>query len=68
MTDRARWRAIIRRLLPPEILVPMMKNDARHDIFIVGDSDLGVNVSIRAGLCGDNVALQVLVDGLIRGR
>jgi hypothetical protein len=66
--DRGRWRATIRRLLPPSIFDPMMKNDARHDIFVVADSELGVNVSIRAGLCGDSVALQVLIDGLIRGR
>ncbi|KAJ4305832.1 hypothetical protein N0V90_001364 [Kalmusia sp. IMI 367209] len=66
--DALRWRAAIRKVLPMEIHDPLMKNDVRHDIFVIGESGMGVNISIRAGMCGDNVALQVLIDGLVKGR
>lgn len=66
--DRGRWRAAIRKVLPPGIQDPLAKTDVRHDIFVVGESSLGINVTIRAGMCGDCVALQVLIDGLVKGR
>jgi len=66
--DRGRWRTAIRKVLPMATYDPLMKNDVRHDIFVVGDTELGINVSIRAGMCDDNVALQVLIDGLVKGR
>jgi hypothetical protein len=38
----------------------------RHDIFVVEDSGMGINVSIEVGLCGDSIALQVNIDGLVK--
>ncbi|KAF2250968.1 HET-domain-containing protein [Trematosphaeria pertusa] len=66
--DHARWRSVIQRMVPEATRDPLLKHDMKHDIFVIGDSGLGVNVSIRGGLCGDSVALQVLVDGLLKGR
>jgi hypothetical protein len=67
--DRGRWRAVIRKMLPKGFLDDtVMKSDARHDIFMIGDTGLGVNVTVRAGMLGDNVVLQVMIDGLAKGR
>ena len=65
--EPARWRAAIKKALPLEIDDPLLKNDVRHDIFVVGESGMGINVEIRAGMCGDHIALQVLIDGLVKG-
>jgi hypothetical protein len=66
--DRGRWKALIRRLLSPAIFDPLMKHDARNDLHIVGESEVAINIGIRAGLWGDCVVLQVQIDGLVRGR
>lgn len=39
-------------------------SDVRHNVFV--NRDLGINVSIRAGLCGDGIVLQVLVNRLVK--
>ncbi|KAF1962252.1 hypothetical protein CC80DRAFT_542570 [Byssothecium circinans] len=67
--DRSRWRAVIKKVLPKGVNDPdpLMKSDCRHDIFVVpGDIGLGVNVCVRAGMWGDSVVLQVLIDGLVK--
>lgn len=65
--DPLRWHAAIRKALPAEINEPLLKNDVRHDIFVVAESGMGVNVEVRAGLSGDHIALQLLIDGLVKG-
>lgn len=65
--EPARWRAAIKKALPLEIYDSLLKNDMRHDIFVVGESGMGINVEIRAGICGDHIALPVLIDGLVKG-
>ena len=56
----------MKRRIPDEVYDPLKGTDVRNDMFLVGDSMLGINVSIVAGLCGDSIALQVLIDGLVR--
>ncbi|KAI8943117.1 hypothetical protein NX059_001148 [Plenodomus lindquistii] len=58
------WLSALRRRVPPEMFDALRGADVRHDVFI--DGDLGINVSIRAGLCGDGIVLQVQVDGLVK--
>ncbi|OAG09555.1 uncharacterized protein CC84DRAFT_1137308 [Paraphaeosphaeria sporulosa] len=65
--DPLRWHAAIRKALPVEINDPMLKNDVRHDIFVVGESGMGINVEVRAGLSGDHIGLHLLVDGFVKG-
>jgi hypothetical protein len=59
------WPQAVKRKIPPEMYDPLRGRDVRHDIFVVEDSGLGINVSIEAGLCGDNIALLVNIDGLM---
>jgi hypothetical protein len=56
----------VKRRIPDEVYDPLRGVDARNDMFLVGDSGLGINVGIVAGLCGDSIALQVLIDGLVK--
>jgi hypothetical protein len=60
------WPQAVKRRIPDEVYDPLRGTDVRNDMFLVGDSMLGINVSIVAGLCGDSIALQVLIDGLVR--
>jgi hypothetical protein len=67
MGARGAWQALLKREhVLPEVYDPLRGSQARHDIFIVGDSSLGINVSIRPGLCGDRIALQLHIDGLVK--
>lgn len=64
---RGAWQTVLRRdYIPEECYDPRKGGDVRRDIFIVGDSGVGIGVGIRAGLVGDRVALVVSIDGLVR--
>jgi len=65
--DRGRWKALITRRLSPAVFDPLMKHDARNDLYIVENSEVAVNVGVRTGLWRDCVVLQVLIDGLVKG-
>lgn len=65
-TSRSRWQAKAWRLLPQRVLDPLMAEDVRHDLYVVGESDIGIMVNVRAGFWADTVVLQVLVDGLVK--
>jgi hypothetical protein len=65
--DRGRWRAVIMRRLSPAVFDPLLKYDARHDLYIVEESGVAVNINIKAGLWADCVSLQLLIDGFIKG-
>ncbi|KAF2851723.1 hypothetical protein T440DRAFT_507139 [Plenodomus tracheiphilus IPT5] len=58
------WLGALRRRVPLEVFDALRGSDVRHDVFI--DGDLGINVSIRAGLSGDSIVLQVSIDGLVK--
>ena len=60
------WAEDLKRRIPQEVYDARRGNDVRHDICIVGSSGLGINVSVKAGLCGDSIALHVYVDGLMK--
>lgn len=60
------WLGALRKRIPFEVFDALRGNDARHDIYLFGDSGLGINISIKAGLCRDSVALQVHIDGLVK--
>jgi hypothetical protein len=70
MGARGAWQAVLKKEhIPPEVYDPMQGTNVRHDVLIEGDGNvgiIGINVSIRAGLCGDRIALQVHVDGLAK--
>lgn len=64
---RGAWQTVLRRdYIPDECYDARRGNDVRRDMFVVGDSGVGIGVSIKAGLVGDRVALVVSVDGLVR--
>jgi hypothetical protein len=64
---RGTWPQDVKSKIPHEVYDPLRGRDVRHDIFVVEDSGgLGINVSIEAGLCGDSIALQVNIDGLVK--
>jgi hypothetical protein len=60
------WPQAVKRRIPDEVYNSLAGNDVRNDMFLVGDSGLAINVDIRAGLCGDSIALQVHIDGLVK--
>jgi hypothetical protein len=60
------WPQAVKSRIPDEVYNPLRGNDARNDMFLVRDSGLAVNVGIQAGLCGDSIALQVHIDGLVK--
>lgn len=60
------WRDAARRRIPQDAKDPLRGADAHHDLFVVGDGQIGINIEIKAGLCGDSIALQVHVDGLVK--
>lgn len=60
------WPQTVKMKIPDEVYDPLRGNEVRSDIFLVGDSGVAVGVNIRAGLCGDSIALQVHVDGLVK--
>ncbi|KAF9738960.1 het domain containing protein [Paraphaeosphaeria minitans] len=64
--DPLRWHAAIRKAVPVEINDPMLKDDVRHDIFVEEESGMGINVEVRAGLSGDCIGLQLLIDGFVK--
>ncbi|KAF1359844.1 hypothetical protein EJ07DRAFT_165928 [Lizonia empirigonia] len=64
---RGAWQTVLRRdYIPDECYHARRGNDVRRDMFVVGDSGVGIGVSIKAGLVGDRAALVVSVDGLVR--
>ncbi|KZM22047.1 uncharacterized protein EKO05_0007853 [Ascochyta rabiei] len=64
---RGAWQAVLRRdYIPDECYDARRGGDVRRDIFVIGDSGVGIGVRIKAGLVGDRVALLVSVDGLVR--
>jgi hypothetical protein len=65
--DPLRWHAVIKKAVPLEINDPMLKDAVRHDIFVVGESGMGINVEVRAGLSRDHIALHLLLDGFVKG-
>lgn len=65
--DPLRWHAAIRKAVPVEINDPMLKDGVRHDIFVVGESGMGINVEVGAGLSGDHIGLHLSIDGLVKG-
>ncbi|KAH6625370.1 heterokaryon incompatibility protein-domain-containing protein [Boeremia exigua] len=63
---RAAWQTVLKRdYIPDECYDARTEGDVRRDIFVVGDSGVGISVGIKAGLVGDRVALVVSIDGLI---
>ncbi|KAJ4376214.1 hypothetical protein N0V83_001496 [Neocucurbitaria cava] len=62
------WPETVKVRIPDEVYDARRGSDLRHHIFLVGNSGLGMSVSIRAGLVGDSIALQVHIDGLVRWR
>ncbi|KAH9866151.1 hypothetical protein J1614_008715 [Plenodomus biglobosus] len=58
------WLGALKKRVPQEMFDVSQGTDVRHDVFI--DGELGINVSIRAGLCGDGIVLQVQIDGLVK--
>ncbi|KAF9692825.1 hypothetical protein EKO04_009224 [Ascochyta lentis] len=64
---RGAWQAVLRRdYIPDECYDARRGGDVRSDIFVIGDSGVGIGVSIKAGLVEDRVSLLVSVDGLVR--
>ncbi|OAK95617.1 hypothetical protein IQ06DRAFT_352632 [Phaeosphaeriaceae sp. SRC1lsM3a] len=60
-----RWQEAARRRIPEYVQDPITGADAHRDLFVVGDGQIGINIEIKAGLCGDSIALQVHIDGLV---
>ena len=64
---RGAWQTLLRRdYIPDECYDARRGSDVRRDMFVVGDSGVGIGVSIKAGLVGDRVALVISVDGLMK--
>lgn len=64
---RGAWQTVLKRdYIPEECYDARRGGDVRRDIFVIGDSGVGIGVSIKAGLVDDRVALVVSVDGLVR--
>lgn len=60
------WKAEALHRVPREVRSEAAGTDAHSDIAVFGSSELAIQVDIKAGLCGDSVALMVCVDGLVR--
>jgi hypothetical protein len=60
------WQDAARRRIPEEVRDPSRGTDVHHDIFVVEDGGIGINIDIKPGLCGDSIALQVHIDGLVQ--
>jgi hypothetical protein len=60
------WQVAARRRIPREVKDPLRGSDVHHDLFIVDDGKIGINVEVKAGLCGDSIALIVHIDGLVK--
>ncbi|KAH7380478.1 hypothetical protein DE146DRAFT_637487 [Phaeosphaeria sp. MPI-PUGE-AT-0046c] len=60
------WWEAARRRVPKDVLDPLTGADAHHDLFVVGDGQIGINIEIKAGLCGDSISLEVHIDGLVK--
>jgi hypothetical protein len=60
------WQVAARRRIPREVKDPLRGSDVHHDLFIVDDGKIGINVDVKAGLCGDSIALIVHIDGLVK--
>jgi hypothetical protein len=60
------WQAAVLRRIPKEVRDPARGADVHHDLIVLGDGKLGINIDIKAGLCGDSIALQVHIDGLVK--
>jgi hypothetical protein len=60
------WQAAVMRRIPKEVRNPARGAEVHHDLIILGDGKLGINIDIKAGLCGDSIALQVHIDGLVK--
>ncbi|KAL6711447.1 hypothetical protein ACN47E_004381 [Coniothyrium glycines] len=68
-TDLSDWSRGLFPLLKrehSEIFDPLQGTEVRHDMIIIDHDSIVINVSIEAGLCGDSIALQVNVDGLMK--
>ena len=64
---RGAWQTVLKRdYIPDECYDARRGGDVRRDMFVIGDSGVGIGVSIKAGLVGDRIALVVSVDGLVR--
>ncbi|EUC33050.1 hypothetical protein COCCADRAFT_37078 [Bipolaris zeicola 26-R-13] len=60
------WPQAVKTRIPDYVYDPLRGNDVRSDMFLVGDSDLAISISISAGLCSDDIALKVYIDGLVQ--
>lgn len=49
-----------------EVFDPLRGSDVQHDMFVLSESGIGININIEAGLCGDRISLQVNIDGLVK--
>ncbi|CAO2651923.1 Nn.00g002060.m01.CDS01 [Neocucurbitaria sp. VM-36] len=65
-TRSSSWPEEVKRRIPDEVYDARRGNDLGHHIFFVGNSGLGMSVSIRASLLGDSITLQVHIDGLVK--
>jgi hypothetical protein len=64
---RGAWQTLLRsNYIPDECYDARRGGDVRRDMFVVGNSGVGIGVCIKAGLVGDRVALVISVDGLMR--
>lgn len=64
---RGAWQTLLRKdYIPDECYDARRGGDVRRDIFVVGDSGVGIGVGIKPGLVGDRVALVISVDGLMK--
>ncbi|PSN66247.1 hypothetical protein BS50DRAFT_410470 [Corynespora cassiicola Philippines] len=63
------WQTSLSNAVPPELRKPMFKDELQHeDMFIIANSGIAINISMRAAMLGDNVGIQLLVDGLAKIR
>ncbi|KAJ8107993.1 hypothetical protein OPT61_g8484 [Boeremia exigua] len=64
---RGAWQTVLKRdYIPEECYDARRGGDVRRDIFVIGDSGVGIGVGIKAGLVDDRVTLVVSVDGLVK--
>lgn len=63
---RNSWAEALKLKIPRDIYSALQENNVRHDLVVIGSGGLGINISINAGLCGDSIALQVHIDGLMK--
>jgi hypothetical protein len=60
------WQAAVTRKIPRDVRDPLKGADVHHDLIVLGDGKLGINIEIKAGLCGDSIALLVHIDGFVK--